>query len=160
MKQIQPPNAEIQEATARLMDQLIRLRRGEVLPYTEIEKIIGIPRKKNRFRTVLNKCRNIMLKGENGIETKMIANVGLLLMHIPEQVYDSPIRRRRKIVSQHKKAINGLFGAARSALDERQQKYLAQEMASQEQQLKEESNHIRLLRAVQPMEQPLHKRRE
>jgi len=67
MKQIQPPNAEIQEATARLMDQLIRLRRGEVLPYTEIEKIIGIPRKKNRFRTVLNKCRNIMLKGEEEI---------------------------------------------------------------------------------------------
>lgn len=62
------------------------LKPGDVITYSELEKIIGVPYKSNRFNTVVTAWRKLELK-ENGRSIGCINTVGYYVEN-PEQIID------------------------------------------------------------------------
>ncbi len=85
-----------------------------VLTYAEISKIVGEPHQSDRFRSVISRARNDILK-ETGFCIKNVQNVGYRILTAKEQVVEG-VRKAGTAVKVVKKGAKIVVAADRSKL--------------------------------------------
>lgn len=140
------PKQEITEATERLLNCLRELKRGDIITYEVMEKVIGLKRKNNRFKTVFNKARKQFLQDVAGIDLDPIRGVGYRLLTKHAQLFN--IRRPKKEVSQRRKWSVELIGVTKETLTDGERQVVKDQYERNQAAIREEKNHIAFLKAM------------
>lgn len=97
----------VQERLLRALAVFQALKRGDIVPHTDLIEIVGAPPDDDYYRTFTMRVRR-KFEEKTGIATWPIANAGFRLLTVREQLTDLPWRRARKAATQTRRALRSL----------------------------------------------------
>lgn len=104
-----------------LLELFKEYHHGDLVPWFEVEQVIGIDRKEWRAMHAIKRARNELLRGERGFVLRVMDG-GLYILTPPEQVQWVAAMRNKKVRSQCNKKLNEVGAAPEDGLTEHQRR--------------------------------------